>query len=202
MEVSVGAHWIGEWVGPRAGLDAVANRKISSPCQDSNPRSPVLYHWANPTPITNQVVAFYSAAYSNTGTGEASVAMETELISASTRKPVTWRYLKPHTWELTASELTSIHVNKILLIKAPLLAQYLFPAHACYISCPSQNCRSTRLIKTKRTVQFSSKCNDDDDDIRIDLRETGREGVDWTHLARNRDQWRTLVTKIMNLWVP
>jgi hypothetical protein len=29
-------HWIGGWVGPRAGLDAVVKRKIRSPCRDSN----------------------------------------------------------------------------------------------------------------------------------------------------------------------
>jgi hypothetical protein len=32
-------HWIGGWVGPRAGLDAVVKRKIPSPCRDSKPRS-------------------------------------------------------------------------------------------------------------------------------------------------------------------
>jgi hypothetical protein len=32
-------HWIGGWVGPRAGLDAVVKRKILSPSRDSNPRS-------------------------------------------------------------------------------------------------------------------------------------------------------------------
>jgi len=26
-----GTHWIGGWVGPRAGLDAIANRKIPAP---------------------------------------------------------------------------------------------------------------------------------------------------------------------------
>jgi hypothetical protein len=39
-------HWIGGWVGLRAGLDTVVKRKIPSPCRDSNPyhpaRSPVL----------------------------------------------------------------------------------------------------------------------------------------------------------------
>jgi hypothetical protein len=32
-------HWIGVWVGPRAGLDAVKKIKIPSPCRDSNPQS-------------------------------------------------------------------------------------------------------------------------------------------------------------------
>jgi hypothetical protein len=30
-------HWIGGWVDPRAGLEAVVRRKISSPYRDSNP---------------------------------------------------------------------------------------------------------------------------------------------------------------------
>jgi hypothetical protein len=31
-----------------------------------------------------------------------------------------------------------------------------------------------------------------DDNIRKDLREIGWEGVDWIHLAQDRDQWRVL----------
>jgi hypothetical protein len=30
-------HWIGGWVGPRAGLDAMVKSKIPSPCRDSTP---------------------------------------------------------------------------------------------------------------------------------------------------------------------
>jgi hypothetical protein len=33
-------HWIGGWVGPRAVLDAVVKRKISSTRRESNPRTP------------------------------------------------------------------------------------------------------------------------------------------------------------------
>jgi hypothetical protein len=32
-------HWIGGWMGPIASQDAVAKRKILSPCRDSNPQS-------------------------------------------------------------------------------------------------------------------------------------------------------------------
>jgi hypothetical protein len=38
-ERAPGAHWIGEWVNPRAGLDAVVKRKIPRHCQGSNPQS-------------------------------------------------------------------------------------------------------------------------------------------------------------------
>jgi hypothetical protein len=40
-ERTPGTHWIGDWVGTKAGLDAVMKRKIPSPCRDSNP--PIIY---------------------------------------------------------------------------------------------------------------------------------------------------------------
>jgi hypothetical protein len=32
-----------------------------------------------------------------------------------------------------------------------------------------------------------------EDNIRMDLREVGWEGVDWMHVAQGRDQWRSVV---------
>jgi hypothetical protein len=40
------------------------------------------------------------------------------------------------------------------------------------------------------------------DNIKMDLREIGWDGMDWLDLARNRDQWRALVITVMNLRVP
>jgi hypothetical protein len=40
------------------------------------------------------------------------------------------------------------------------------------------------------------------DNIKMDLGEIGCGGVDWIGLAQDRDQWRTLVNAVMNLWVP
>jgi hypothetical protein len=40
------------------------------------------------------------------------------------------------------------------------------------------------------------------DNIKIDLREIGWDGVDWIDLAQNRDQWKALVNTVMNLRVP
>jgi hypothetical protein len=40
------------------------------------------------------------------------------------------------------------------------------------------------------------------DDIRIGLRETGWEGVEWIHLAQDRDQWQAFMNMVMNIWVP
>jgi hypothetical protein len=33
-------HSIGGWMGPRADLDVVSKRKITSPCRESNPDRP------------------------------------------------------------------------------------------------------------------------------------------------------------------
>jgi hypothetical protein len=38
--------------------------------------------------------------------------------------------------------------------------------------------------------------------IRMDLMETGWEGVDWMHLAQDRDQWQAPEITVMNLRVP
>jgi hypothetical protein len=37
------------------------------------------------------------------------------------------------------------------------------------------------------------------DNIKMDLREIGWDGMDWTGLAQDRDQWRALVNTAMNL---
>jgi hypothetical protein len=40
-----------------------------------------------------------------------------------------------------------------------------------------------------------------EDWIRMDLRETGLEGVNWIQLAQDRDRWQAVVSVAMNLWV-
>jgi hypothetical protein len=38
--------------------------------------------------------------------------------------------------------------------------------------------------------------------IKMHLREIGVAGVDWIHMAQDRDRWRALVNTVMNLRVP
>jgi hypothetical protein len=40
------------------------------------------------------------------------------------------------------------------------------------------------------------------DNIKMDLTEIGWDGMDWTDLAQDRDQWRALVNRVMKLRVP
>jgi hypothetical protein len=39
-------------------------------------------------------------------------------------------------------------------------------------------------------------------DVKLDIREIGCEGVDWIHLAQDRNQWWAVVNTVMNIWVP
>jgi len=41
-----------------------------------------------------------------------------------------------------------------------------------------------------------------EDNIKMDLQESGYRFMDWTELAQDRDRWRVLVNVIMNLRVP
>jgi hypothetical protein len=40
-----------------------------------------------------------------------------------------------------------------------------------------------------------------EDGIKMDLEEIGWGGVEWIHLAQDRDRWRALVNAVMNLRV-
>jgi hypothetical protein len=40
------------------------------------------------------------------------------------------------------------------------------------------------------------------DNIKMDLREIGKDEVDWMDMAQDRDQWRALVNTVLNLRVP
>jgi hypothetical protein len=41
-----------------------------------------------------------------------------------------------------------------------------------------------------------------EDNIRMDVRVIDWLGLDWSHMAHDRDQWRALVNMVMNLLVP
>jgi hypothetical protein len=56
--------------------------------------------------------------------------------------------------------------------------------------------------KPERKRSFRSPRPRWKDNIRMGIREIGWEGVDWMHLAQDRDQWWALVNMVMSLLVP
>jgi hypothetical protein len=40
-----------------------------------------------------------------------------------------------------------------------------------------------------------------EDNIKMDLREVGRGGTNYSDLAQNRDRWQAIVNAVMNTWV-
>jgi hypothetical protein len=40
------------------------------------------------------------------------------------------------------------------------------------------------------------------DNIKMDLREIGWDGVDWIDMAQDRDHWRAIVNTVLTLGVP
>jgi hypothetical protein len=41
-----------------------------------------------------------------------------------------------------------------------------------------------------------------EDNIKMDLMETGVDDMDWNHLAQDWDWWQALVNMVINLWIP
>jgi hypothetical protein len=54
---------------------------------------------------------------------------------------------------------------------------------------------TTFYLKSLKEIYIS-------DNIKINITEIWWEGVDWTHLAQDRNRWRALVSTVMNLRVP
>jgi hypothetical protein len=50
--------------------------------------------------------------------------------------------------------------------------------------------------KSERKRPFERPRHRWEDNIKVDLRETGLEGVDWIHLVQNRDWWWAVVNTI------
>jgi hypothetical protein len=63
-------------------------------------------------------------------------------------------------------------------------------------------CTQILVCEVEGKRQFGTPRRRWKENIRVDLREVGWEGVDWMHLDQDRDQWRALVSKVVNLRVP
>jgi hypothetical protein len=55
-ERTPGTHWIGGWVGPRAGLDTGGRRKILCPCRGSNPDQKSTLNISQPSSASSLLI--------------------------------------------------------------------------------------------------------------------------------------------------
>jgi hypothetical protein len=55
------------------------------------------------------------------------------------------------------------------------------------------------LLENRKEKTFGRPRRKFEDNIRMEVRERGWEGVDWMHLVQDRDQWQVLVNTVMNL---
>jgi hypothetical protein len=71
-----------------------------------------------------------------------------------------------------------------------------------HVECTGQiNAYSILVVKPEGKRLLGRPMQKWKDNIRINLRDMGWEGVDWMHLPQDRDQWWDLVNVVMNLQV-
>jgi len=73
---------------------------------------------------------------------------------------------------------------------------------ACSTQDRNKKCIKILVVKPEGRRPLGRSGHRWEDNIRMDLREIGCEGVDWMHLAEGRDQWQALVKTVMNCQVP
>jgi hypothetical protein len=65
-----------------------------------------------------------------------------------------------------------------------------------------KNVHRILLRKCKGKIPLGRTKRRWEDDIKIDLKEVGWEGVNWINLAQDMYKWRTVVNTVMKLRVP
>jgi hypothetical protein len=77
-------------------------------------------------------------------------------------------------------------------------------SRACSTHWENRNAYLFRILVGKpegKTSLGKPRCRLEDN-IKMDLRDIRWGGVDWIHLAQDRDQWRALVNMVMSRRVP
>jgi hypothetical protein len=75
-------------------------------------------------------------------------------------------------------------------------------SRACSTNGAKRNACSILVGKPEGKRPVERQRRSSVDNIKMDLRERGWDGMDWTDLAQDRDQWKALVNTVMNLRVP
>jgi hypothetical protein len=75
-------------------------------------------------------------------------------------------------------------------------------ARACSTNAEKRNAYRILVVKPEGKRPLVRPRRRWVDNNKMDLRETGWDGIDWIDLTQDRDQWRALVNTVMNLRVP
>jgi hypothetical protein len=73
---------------------------------------------------------------------------------------------------------------------------------ACSTHVSGENCIQSGVGKPKGKTLLGRNRRRWEGNIKPHLTEIGWEGVDWMHLAQDRDQWWALLNAVMNLRAP
>jgi hypothetical protein len=65
-----------------------------------------------------------------------------------------------------------------------------------------RNAYKILFLLSERKRSFRRSRHGVEDNIRVDLKGVGWRGVDWIHLAQNRDQWQALGSAVIKIRVP
>jgi hypothetical protein len=65
-----------------------------------------------------------------------------------------------------------------------------------------RNAYTILILKPEGKKQLGRPRSRWEDNIRMNVKEIGCEGIEWIHLAQNRVQWQAPMNTVMNLWVP
>jgi hypothetical protein len=104
-----------------------------------------------------------------------------------------WR--KPHN-----EELHNLHSSPIIITMMKSRTMR-WAGHVARMG-PMRNAYGILIRKPEGTRPLGRPRRRWVDNIKMDRREIGWDGMDWFDLAQDGDQWRALVSTIMNLWVP
>jgi hypothetical protein len=94
--------------------------------------------------------------------------------------------------------LTTPHCKKISLLRT--FKRGLEPGRIPWINDLSENRYWWESEKQKRPLGRPKRRWVDN--IKMDLREIGWDGVIWIDMAQDRDQWRAVVNRVLNFRVP
>jgi hypothetical protein len=73
---------------------------------------------------------------------------------------------------------------------------------ACSTHGETRNAYRVLVLKPEGKRQLGRHIRRWEDNIKMDLGEIVRGGVDWINLAQDRDEWRILVNIVIDLHVP